>query len=226
MHLKSLSRKCLRALPWRSLIVASLLLATTPVAQSDPLIITRAMTATTIAEFFVERDSVLVELEIGLADLPAFRNMLPPELLERVEGSASPLAERLTRFFRDDLTISTSGGAPLRGRLLSLSGNPLPNQDETAEMVLVATASYPLSGRPDTLVFSPPGTGARATGPIANIGFVVYHEGIPVNDFRYLAPDMTLGLDWDDPWYSRFTLRALRRQFYAPTWSRTRYGRK
>jgi len=208
-------------------MVACLLLATTPAAQSDPLVITRAMTATTIAEFFVELDSVLVELEIGLTDLPAFRNLLPPELLERVEGSASPLAERLTRFFRDDLTISTRGGAPLRGRLLSLSarprilrdevtGNPLPNQDEAAEMVLVATASYPLSGRPDTLVFSPPGTGARATGPIANIGFVVYHEGIPVNDFRYLAPDMILGLDWDDPWYSRFTLRALRRQFYAP----------
>jgi hypothetical protein len=227
MYLKSISRKRLRPLPWRSLIVAGLLLATTPVAQSDPLVITRAMTATTIAEFFVERDSVLVELEIGLADLPAFRNLLPPELLARIEGSSSPMAERLTRFFRDDLTISTNGGAPLRGRLLSLSarprilrdevtGNPLPSQDEGAEMVLVATASYPLFGRPDTLVFSPPGAGPRATGPIANIGFVVYHEGIPVNDFRYLAPDMTLGLDWHDPWYSRFTLRALRRQFYAP----------
>ncbi len=209
------------------MIVAAILLATTPVAQSDPLMITRAMTATTIAEFFVERDSVLVELEIGLADLPAFRNLLPPELLERIQGSSSPLAERLTRFFRDDLTITTRGGTPLQGRLLRLSarprvlrdevtGNPLPNQDEAAEMVLVATASYPLSGTPDTLVFSPPGTGAKATGPIANIGFVVYHEGIPVNDFRYLAPGMTLGLDWDDPWYSRFTLRALRRQFYAP----------
>jgi len=227
MHLKSLSRKRLWPLPGRSFIVAGLLLATTPVARSDPLIITRAMTATTIAEFFVERDSVLVKLEIGLADLPAFRNMLPPELLERLEGSASPMAERLTRFFRDDLTITTGSGTPLPGRLLSLSarprilrdevtGNPLPNQDEAADMVLVATASYPLSGKPDTLVFSPPGTSPRATGPIANIGFVVYHEGIPVNDFRYLAPDMTLGLDWDDPWYSRFTLRALRRQFYAP----------
>lgn len=227
MCLKPSSRKHLPLMPARSSIVATLLLAATPVAQSDPLIITRAMTATTIAEFFVERDSVLVELEIGAADLPAFRNLLPPESLERIEGSSTPLAQRLPRFFEDDLTIVSDGGKPLRGRLLGLSarprvlrdevtGNPLPNQDEAAEMVLVATLSYRLSTVPGALVFSPPGTGPRASGPIANVGFVVYHEGIPVNDFRYLAPDLTLQLDWDDPWYSRFTLRALRRQFYAP----------
>ena len=198
-----------------------------PLVRPDPLIITRAMTASTIAEFFVERDSILVQLEIGLADLPAFHNLLPSELLARIQDTTTPLAGRLTQFFRNDLTITPRGGTPIVGRLLRMSvrrrlqrdeitGEPLPNQDENAELVLLAELSYPLSVMSDTLSFSPPGTSAGATGPLANIGFVVYHEGIPVNDFRYLAPDATLGLDWEDPWYSAFTVRSLRRQFYAP----------
>ena len=35
---------------------------------------------------------------------------------------------------------------------------------------------------------------------------VVYHRGLHVNDFRYLATGMTLTLDWDDPW-SRISSR-------------------
>ena len=52
--------------------------------------------------------------------------------------------------------------------------------------------------------------------PGASVGFVVYHEGIAVNDFRYLGPSQTLHLDWSDPWYSRFERRSLRRQYFAP----------
>jgi hypothetical protein len=39
--------------------------------------VTRAMTATTIAEIFITRDSVHVELEIGVQDLNGFRNSMP-----------------------------------------------------------------------------------------------------------------------------------------------------
>ena len=52
--------------------------------------------------------------------------------------------------------------------------------------------------------------------PAANIGFVLYHDGVPVNDFRYLAAESTVDLDWDDPWYSRFRNKNLRRQYDAP----------
>ena len=50
----------------------------------------------------------------------------------------------------------------------------------------------------------------------ANIGFVCYHDGVPVNDFRYMSGEVTLDLDWEDPWYSRFRHRNLRRQYDAP----------
>ena len=50
----------------------------------------------------------------------------------------------------------------------------------------------------------------------ATVGFVCYHEGLPVNDFRYLPGSATVDLDWSDPWYSRFEHPNLRRQFDAP----------
>ncbi len=52
--------------------------------RSDPLVIVRAMTATTVAEIYVEPDSVTVELEIGLADLDAFRHLIPVLIYARL----------------------------------------------------------------------------------------------------------------------------------------------
>jgi hypothetical protein len=51
---------------------------------------------------------------------------------------------------------------------------------------------------------------------MANVGFVTYHHSLPINDFRYLGVEETLNLDWEDPWFSEFENRNLRRQFFAP----------
>jgi len=40
---------------------------------------------------------------------------------------------------------------------------------------------------------------------------VAYDRKVPVNDFRYLVPSQTLDLDWQDPWYSKFENKALKR---------------
>jgi hypothetical protein len=61
-----------------------------------------------------------------------------------------------------------------------------------------------------------PPRGNKREAPVANIGFVVYHRGLPVNDFRYLGTEETMSLDWTDPWYSKFDNRNLRRQYSAP----------
>jgi hypothetical protein len=50
----------------------------------------------------------------------------------------------------------------------------------------------------------------------ANVGFVCYHEGLPINDFRYLSGEVTVDLDWKDPWYSKFRHANLRRRFGSP----------
>ena len=69
---------------------------------------------------------------------------------------------------------------------------------------------WPMASLPAQLEFR------LALPAAASVGFVAYHETIAVNDFRYLVPSQVLKLDWDDPFYSAFTTRSLRRQYYAP----------
>jgi hypothetical protein len=57
---------------------------------ADAIITSRAMFASTIAEFFIQDGQVRVELEIGLQDLPAFRNLLPDEIYQKMGNSPRP----------------------------------------------------------------------------------------------------------------------------------------
>ncbi len=193
--------------------------------SSDAIIITKAMTASTIAEFSIEENVIRVDLEIGLRDLPAFRNLLPAPLYEKLGLPPSPLSERLAQFFNRDLTIRAGSGQPLPGRVEQMdarqriqrddvTGQPLPVKDEDGEPVVYARLVYPFSGRPNVLTFSPPTGGGDV--PTAEIGFIVYHRELPVNDFRYLGTEETLRLNWEDPWFSKFDNRNLWRQFDSP----------
>jgi hypothetical protein len=195
-------------------------------AVADDPIVTRAMTASTIVEMFLEEGELRVELEIGLRDLQAFGNLLPDELHQRLGNEPEPLAERLLRFFREDWVLRVEGGAPVPGRVAEIlgrrrllrdliTGETLPNQAEEGETVLFAVLHYPLPGQPKFLSIEPPML-EQGEGAAANVGFVVYHRGLPVNDFRYLAGEEILDLDWEDPWFSSFRTRALKRQFAAP----------
>ncbi len=189
---------------------------------ADAIIRTQAMFATTIAEFFIEENRIVVELEIGLADLPAFRNLLPDELYERMGYAPAPLAQRLRTFITDNLVILNRDGNALAARLLTIgpserlrrdniSGEPLPVGDDEPETVITARLEYLFDGQPDSLTF-----GGRWNDVTASVGFVVYHLTVPVNDFRYLSQSQVLDLDWDDPWYSSFRTRNLRRTYFSP----------
>jgi hypothetical protein len=194
-------------------------------ARADAIVITRAMKASTIAEVFVDQGQVRVEIEIGAADIDAFRNVLPDKLFEKLTGEASPLADRLRVFLDNDWRIR-AGERQLQGRIEriaptrrvvrdEITGEPLASQPDDAEIVVRAELHYPLEGQPESLSIRPPlAPDHKATA--ANIGFVVYHQGVAVNDFRYLAQEETLDLDWSDPWYSAFQRRALRRRYFAP----------
>ena len=209
----------------RALIVALAILSMPSGLNSDAIVITRAMLASTVSEIFIHDDSVVVELEIGLEDVSAFVNLLPDDLHAELGFDPEPWSERLIRFVREDFVIREGGDQPLFGYLRTLelrqrirrdeiTGEPLPTDPDSAETVISARLTYPTSGRPPVLYFSAPGTEAGA--PEASGGFMTYHRGVPVNDFRYLGAHERINLDWDDPWYSGFENRNLRRQFYAP----------
>ena len=189
---------------------------------ADAIIRTQAMLATTIAEFFIEENRVVVELEIGLTDLPAFRNLLPDEIYERMGYAPAPLAQRLRTFITENLVILNADGNALAARVLAISpgervrrdnisGEPLLAGDDEPETVIAARLEYLFDGQPDSLTF-----GGRWNDATASVGFVVYHLKVPVNDFRYLSQSQVLDLDWNDPWYSSFRTRNLRRTYFSP----------
>jgi hypothetical protein len=211
-----------RKIAWACLLLGWLFACT---VSADALVTNQAMFATTIAEYYIEEDQIRVELEIGLDDLPAFRNLMPDEIYEKMGNAPRPYVERLEEFFARDLVIARSEeGAEgvLRGRLVeigpqirirrdSISGEALPVAAEDEETVIAAVLSYPLEGHPAQLAFRPP-----RHSPLPSIGFVVYHNTVAVNDFRFLDQPILLNLDWKDPWYTAFVQRSMRRTYFAP----------
>jgi hypothetical protein len=206
-----------------SILLCTLALLVPARLSADAIVWSRAMFATTIAEFFIDEGRLTVDLEIGLGDLEAFKNLLPDDIYVKLGHPPLPLTQRLPRFFQNDLAIAADEGPPLAGRIRDMrprtrvkrdeiTGEPLPvAESEEPEHVVFARLEYDLPGKPATLTLF----GPRGPKP-ASVGFVVYHGKIPVNDFRYLSLGQTLDLDWDDPWYTSFRTRSLRRQYFAP----------
>jgi len=203
------------------LSVLLVLLALPMAVIADAIVVSQAMFASTIAEYFVEEDHVRVEIEIGMGDLPAFRNLLPSGVLEEMGYSPEPIEERLKQFFNRDLAIHANG-VPLKGHVTDMgpetrvkrdpvTGESMPADGQEPEVVIAATLMFPFEYKPDSLTLTAP----SATG-LASIGFVLYHRDVAVNDFRFLASGYTVKLDWQDPWYSTFDSRSLRRQYFAP----------
>ena len=156
------------------------------------------------------------------SDLAAFRNLLPDELYEKLGFEpVSSFQTRLGLFISRDMAVLADGhalegslvelGPAVRPRRDEITGEPLPTTEEEEEIVVRAVFRFPFDQLPSTLTLTAP----ALTG-LAPIGFVLYHEGIAVNDFRYLNTGSTVLLDWEDAWYSAFTSRAMRRQYFAP----------
>ena len=198
----------------RAVLVTLAAMLTAAPASADAVMVTRAMTASTIMEAFIDAGGIVVELEVGASDAAALGKLiatassatnLPAEIPtdaglsiradgRRLKGTIEELARR-KRVDRDEVT-----------------GDPLP-ADGTEDVVFLKL-HYPLHTRPNVVIFEPPLTanGYAAT----DIGFVVYHHGIAVNDFRYLAVGEPVTLDWDDPFYTRFDRRTLNRKYGSP----------
>jgi hypothetical protein len=201
----------------RGAVIACAISLTAAVASADAVMVTRAMTAGTIMEAFIADEGITIELEVGASDAAAFGELVAPatsaERLpipvpkeaglavyadgQRLPGSVEFVARR-KRVNRDEVT-----------------GDTLPPRSaDEAEDVVFLELRYRFRTRPEEVVFEPP---LNENGyPATDIGFVAYHHGIAVNDFRYLSGGEPLALDWADPFYSRFERRTLNRKYGSP----------
>ena len=208
-------------------IVVWILLFTAAAAEADWINLSGAQSAPNIAEIHIENTHVRLVLEIYVNDIDTFVDLLPDEWLKQAGTQPPPMSERMRRFSTTTFQVLADDNRPLTAELKLVEPRmrldrpnpyagtinpytgqrvPGPPQDKR---VLYAELIYPFAQKPKTITFLPP---VDATGtPKAAIGFITYHNGVPVIDFRYLSEAARINLDWDDPWYSRFEKKALQR---------------
>ena len=200
--------------------------------RADWINLTGAEIAPNIAEIYILEDRVEVKLEVYVDHISIFQDLVPDDWVRDLAADRPSLAERQRRFAASGLTIKTGNGevlparfglveprtrvdrrSPFAGQVNPYNMRRLPDAPED-KRVLYAEISYPFSTRPDRLQISPP-LDDSGLGRV-NVGFIAYHDNVPVTDFRYLGRAETLDLDWQDPWYSRFENKNLTRHHRYP----------
>ncbi len=114
-------------------------------AIADALIRSQAMSASTIAEIYVEDEFIRLELEIGLNDLEAFRTLLPDEIHQRMGFGDEPFATRMQRFLDEQFVIVADDDS-LNGILVSIGPSERISRDD------ITGEALPTEGEPDTVV--------------------------------------------------------------------------
>ncbi len=196
-------------------------------ATADWINLTGAQSAPNIAEIYVEDNHVRLVLEIYVNDIDKFMDLLPDDWLTKGGMKLPPIEERMRRFstetfqmVADDKTqlmadlklveprLRKDRPNPYAGMINPITRRPVPGPPED-KRVLYSELIYPYESRPKTLSIMPPVD--RGGRPSASIGFIAYHKGVPVVDYRYLSEMACMRLDWQDPWYSGFDNKALKR---------------
>ena len=216
----------------KSLLITTLLIffccIFSRLANADWINLSGAQNAFNIAEIYINDDHVKVNLEIFVRDMVVFDRLVPDEFFKGTEIKRAALDKRLQLFSDEDLQVLTDSGQKLRATLKLVeprlrkerrspipwkinpfTGQAIPGPPED-KRVLYAELVYPFTTKPSALTFIPP-LDEKTNISKVSIGFITYHKGVPINDFRYLSEPSTLKLDWSDPWYSEFDNKALKR---------------
>ncbi len=197
-------------------------------AIADWINLSGAQNAPNIAEIHIHEDHVKIQLEIFVNDIKTFDRLIPDEFFAGTNIIRAPLEERMRQFSNEDLQIIADKDATLRATLKlaeprlrkerpspipwkinPYSGQPIPGPPQD-KRVLYVELIYPFKEKPASLTFIPPRDEETKTSKVS-IGFITYHKGVLINDFRYFSEPSTLTLDWTDPWYSAFDKKALKR---------------
>lgn len=187
---------------------------------ADALVVTKAMKAPVIAEFNINGNKMSLGLEISRQELSFFPNLIPNELRTAFRLTPKPQNERMDDFFENDMPIYVDGKV-LKGKVALIQGRNRTSRDEISGQrlqleeegtVLFFIITYDLPDNCEELYFR---NYRSPSKQLSTIGFACYHEGIMVNDFSYYN-NMTLKLDREDPWYSKFKEEGLQRKQFSP----------
>ena len=199
---------------------------------ADWMNLTGAETSENIAEIYILDDHVKVKLEVYVGDLDKFEELLPDEWLKDSNNERPSIEQRMHAFATERLQFVTDKGVKLPAklelveprqrvdRISAYAGmiNPMTRQRvrqaPADKRVLYAEIVYPFEGKPESLQIIPP---LDEQGIVtASIGFVAYHQAVPITDFRFLGQAATLNINWQDPWYTKFENKNLTRHHKYP----------
>ena len=202
------------------------------ILKADWINLTGAETSQNIAEIYILDDHVRVKLEVYVGDLEKFEELVPDEWLKDSSRERASLEQRMHTFATERLQFVTDKGVKLPAKLELIERrqrvdrvsayagmvNPMTRQrDRQApadKRVLYAEIVYPFDDNPISLQIIPP---LDEQGIVtANIGFVAYHQAVPITDFRYLGQAAKLNINWQDPWYTKFVNKNLSRHHKYP----------
>ena len=209
-----------------SLLVSFFILRTP--AKADWINLSGAESAPNIAEIYINDDQVKIELEIFVNDVVTFERLIPDSFFKGSEVKRPALATRMRLFSNEDFQIIDDKGQKLEaelklieprfrkerpslyaGKINPFTGQRIPGPPED-KRVLYAELVYHFKKKPTSLTIIPPLDEKFKVSKVS-IGFITYHNRVPIHDFRYLSEPSTVALDWDDPWYSEFDRKALKR---------------
>jgi hypothetical protein len=179
--------------------------------KADFINLVQAEECETIIEVFLTGEMIQVKMEIGPQNYQWFSDVIPDSLLDAGYSDEDRI-QRWDHFLRNQFVLR-AGQRLLGGKVsfvdyrnrISRGGTFSGQLDSSRQdkKVVYVEILYPLSKRIDQLSIIPPiPNGSESSS--ANIGMMVYHNSIPVNDLRFLRESETLHLNWEDPWYSRF----------------------
>jgi hypothetical protein len=210
------------------LLLIAFALMTTSFAEADWINLSGAQNASNIAEIYINDDHVKIELEIFVNDLVTFDRLIPDQFFTGTKIKRAPLQERMQQFSNEDLQVLADNGqklqaalklieprlrkerpSPIPWKINPYTGQPIPGPPQD-KRVLYAELVYSFTKKPSSLTLIPP-LDEKAKISKVPIGFITYHRGVLINDFKYLSGPSTLTLDWADPWYSEFDKKALKR---------------
>ncbi|WP_415407952.1 hypothetical protein ACLHDG_05310 [Sulfurovum sp. CS9] len=170
-----------------------------------------------------------IKLELSFDNLKTFKELIPDEWTKNIKRETQK--KRLLKFSNETFKviadkkilqpkIDLSEGRIRIDRQSKYAGimNPYTKKRVKGapkeKRVLYVELVYSFEEKPKVLEFVPP---LDKNGyPEVNMGFVTYHNSVPVTDFRYLNQATKLNLNWDDAWYSYFENKNLTRHHKYP----------
>ena len=196
-------------------IITLILIFSINIGYADWINLSGAENAENILEIYTTHDGVKVQLEIFPADLANFvpNHSGKPSLAFQVLADQEPLPSYITLIEKRERIDRYS---PFAGMVDPRTRRTIPGPPEDKRVIYIETF-YPFDKKPEIITLIPPLDEDQNVE--VTIGFITFHNTVPVNDFRYLSKPEILLIDWEDPWFTSFENKNIKRHHASPLMS-------